>query len=71
MTQSEDGSRIRALITGTGRYVPDDVWTALPKNVATLRDKTVVRFDRDKVTRLDVESPQGPVTLVRENDKWK
>jgi 3-oxoacyl-(acyl-carrier-protein) synthase III len=28
MTQSEDGSRIRALVTGTGRYVPDDVWTS-------------------------------------------
>ncbi|MDQ1456601.1 MAG: hypothetical protein QOH28_2221 [Actinomycetota bacterium] len=28
MTQSEDGSRIRALITGTGRYAPDDVWTS-------------------------------------------
>jgi hypothetical protein len=51
--------------------IPEDVWTALPKNVAAVRDKTVVRFDRDKVTRLDVESPQGPVTLVRENDKWR
>jgi 3-oxoacyl-(acyl-carrier-protein) synthase III len=28
MTQSEYGSRVRALITGTGRYVPDDVWTS-------------------------------------------
>ena len=28
MTQSEYGSGIRALITGTGRYVPDDVWTS-------------------------------------------
>ena len=28
MTQSEYGSRIRALITGTGRYEPDDVWTS-------------------------------------------
>ena len=28
MTQSEDGSRIRTLVTGTGRYVPDDVWTS-------------------------------------------
>jgi len=27
MAQS-DGSRIRALMTGTGRYVPDDVWTS-------------------------------------------
>jgi hypothetical protein len=51
--------------------VPEDVWTALPKNVAALRDKTVVQFDRDKVSRVDVESPQGPITLVRENDKWK
>jgi hypothetical protein len=51
--------------------IPEDVWTALPKNVAAVRDKTVVQVDRDKVTRLDVESPQGPVTLVRENDKWR
>jgi 3-oxoacyl-(acyl-carrier-protein) synthase III len=28
MTQTENGSRIRALITGTGRYEPDDVWTS-------------------------------------------
>jgi len=47
------------------------VWTALPKNVAAVRDKTVVQVDRDKVARLEVESPQGPVTLVRENDKWR
>ena len=51
--------------------IPEDVWTALPKNVAVVRDKTVVPFDREKVTRLEVESPQGPVTLVRENDKWR
>jgi hypothetical protein len=51
--------------------VPEDVWTALPKNVAVVRDKTVVQVDRDKVTRLEVESPQGAVTLVRENDKWR
>lgn len=51
--------------------IPEDVWTALPKNVAAVRDKTVVHFDRDKVTRLDIESPQGPLTLVRENDKWR
>ncbi len=51
--------------------IPEDVWGALPKNVAAVRDKSVVQFDRDKVTRLDLESPQGPVTLVRENDKWR
>jgi len=51
--------------------VPEDVWTALPKNVAVARNKVVVPFDRDKVTRLEVESPRGAVTLVRENDKWR
>jgi uncharacterized protein DUF4340 len=69
----EAGKGVYAMRAGESSVllVPDDVWTALPKNVATLRDKAVVQFDRDKVTRLDVESPQGPVTLVRENDKWK
>jgi hypothetical protein len=28
MAQGEGGSRIRALITGTGRSVPDAVWTS-------------------------------------------
>ncbi len=51
--------------------LPEDVWTALPKNVAVIRSKVVVEFDRDKLTRLDIESPRGPVTLVRENDKWR
>jgi hypothetical protein len=51
--------------------LPEDVWTSLPKNVAAVRSKIVVEFDRDKLTRLDIESPRGPVTLVRENDKWR
>ena len=71
--KAETGKGVYAMRAGEASVllVPDDVWTALPKNVAALRDKTVVQVDRDKVTRLDVESPQGPVTLVRENDKWK
>ena len=51
--------------------VPEDVWTALPKNVAVARNKVVVPVERDKLTRLEVESPRGAVTLVRENDKWR
>src|SRR5262249_1582221 len=50
---------------------PEDVWTALPKNVAVARNKVVVPVERDKLTRLEVESPRGAVTLVRENDKWR
>jgi Domain of unknown function (DUF4340) len=51
--------------------IPDDTWTAVPKNVAVLRDKTIVDVERDKVTRIDIESPKGPVSLARENDRWQ
>lgn len=51
--------------------LPEEVWTALPRNVAALRDKTVVAFDRDKVNRVEVESPQGTVALARENNRWR
>jgi hypothetical protein len=51
--------------------IPDDVWTALPKTVATAREKTIVPFDRDKLTALEIESDKGHVKLVRENETWK
>ena len=51
--------------------VPEDLDKALPRNVAVLRDKTVVPFDRDKIAKIEIEGPKGPVTLVRENDKWR
>jgi uncharacterized protein DUF4340 len=71
--KAEAGKGVYAMRDGESSVllIPEDVWTALPKNVAALRDKTVVQFDRDKVSRLEVESPQGSITLVRENDKWK
>jgi hypothetical protein len=50
--------------------VPEEVAKAIPRNVAVLRDKQVVAVDRDKVTRVEVESPKGAVTLAREKDKW-
>jgi hypothetical protein len=51
--------------------IPDETWAAVPKNVAVLRDKTVVEVDRDKVTQLEIESPKGSVTLAQENGRWK
>ena len=51
--------------------IPDETWTAVPKNVAALRDKTVVGFDRDKVTQIEIESPRGAVTLAKDGDRWK
>ncbi len=51
--------------------LPDDVGKAVPRTTAALRDKTVIALDRDKVGRLEVDSPRGAVTLVREQDKWR
>jgi hypothetical protein len=51
--------------------LPEDVWTAVPKTVGALRNKVVVDFDRDKLTRVEVESAKGPVTLVQDKDKWR
>jgi hypothetical protein len=51
--------------------IPDDVWQALPKNVAVLRNKAIVEYDRDKVDRIDIQSAKGSVSLARESDKWK
>ena len=51
--------------------IPDETWTAVPKNVAALRDKTVVGFDRDKVAQIEIESPKGTVMLAKDGDRWK
>ncbi len=51
--------------------LPDDVAKALPRNVAVLRNKLLVDFDRDKVTKLDIDSPRGAVTLAREDGRWR
>ena len=51
--------------------IPDETWTAVPKNLAVLRDKSVVGFDRDKVTKIEIESPKGTVTIAKDGDRWK
>ena len=39
-------------------------------NLAVLRNKVVVAVDRDKVTRVEIESPKGTVAAAREKDQW-
>jgi len=51
--------------------LPEDVWTALPKTTAAIRNKSLVEFDRDKVARLEIESPRGHLALAREQDRWR
>ena len=51
--------------------IPDETWAAVPKNVAVLRDKSLVAFDRDKVATIQIESAKGAVTLAKDGDRWK
>lgn len=51
--------------------VGEDVWEAVPKTVGALRDKTVLRYDGDRVVRIEVESPKGKVALAREGARWR
>ena len=51
--------------------LPAEAWDSVPKNVAALRNKVVVEIDRDKVTRIDLESPKGKVALTQEQNRWR
>jgi uncharacterized protein DUF4340 len=51
--------------------LPEEVFKAVPRNVAVLRNKAIVELDRDKVARLDLETPRGAVSVAKDNDRWK
>ena len=51
--------------------IPEEVVKAIPATSAALRDRTVLAFEREKVTRYDIEGPRGTVTVTREKDGWK
>ena len=51
--------------------LPDEVWNQVPKNVGVLRNKSVVQVERDTLTRLEIESPKGSVTVARDDGDWK
>ncbi|MFQ5897521.1 MAG: DUF4340 domain-containing protein [Candidatus Methylomirabilia bacterium] len=51
--------------------VGKDVWAMLPKSVNDLRDKTVFEYERSKVVRLELESPNGRVVLAKEGEQWQ
>ncbi len=51
--------------------VGEEIWSMLPKSVDDLRDKTVLEYDRDKVAKLELESPKGKIVLARESEKWQ
>ncbi|HEX3179191.1 MAG TPA: DUF4340 domain-containing protein [Methylomirabilota bacterium] len=50
--------------------LPEEIAKLVPRNVAAIRNKQLVDFDREKVSRVQLDSPKGAVTLVREKDRW-
>jgi len=50
---------------------PDEVWKAVPKTVAAVRDKVVVPYAYDKANRVEVESARGLVRLEKDGATWK
>jgi len=47
------------------------LWTALPKTVAGLRDKTVVAYAYDKLAKVELAHARGGVTLEKDGTGWK
>ena len=50
--------------------LPEELAKLIPRNVGAIRNKQLVQFERDRITRVDLESPKGAVTLVRDKDRW-
>jgi hypothetical protein len=50
--------------------LPEEIGKLVPRNVAAIRNKQLVDFERDTIARVELESPKGGVTLVKEKDRW-
>lgn len=51
--------------------VGEELWTAVPKSVGVLRDKVVLAYQYDKVSRVELAGPRGALTLERDGIGWK
>lgn len=47
------------------------VWTTFPKTVAVLRDKTVVSYAYDKLTKVELVHGPAAVTIEKDGTGWK
>jgi Domain of unknown function (DUF4340) len=51
--------------------VPSYVETSFNKSPFDLRDKTILKIDRDKVDRLEIETPDHAVKIAKQGADWK
>lgn len=51
--------------------VEEEIWKAVPLTVTALRDKIVMAYEWGKVERVELESPKGRVTLVKDGQGWR
>lgn len=44
--------------------VPQDLWDNLPKTATALRDKTLLHYEREHITRLEMQAPHAHIALT-------
>ena len=49
----------------------EEIWNLLPRTVFDLRDKTIISYERDKLAKLALESPEGMITVARQGQEWR
>ncbi len=51
-----DGARVFLL--------PQELWDNLPKTATALRDKTLLKYERENITRLEIEAPNEHIVIT-------
>lgn len=67
------GSTAYAMLAGDPRVfgIISSVKTGLTKSVKDLRDKRLLTFDQDKVSRLELQAKKQDVEFGRDKDQWQ
>jgi hypothetical protein len=67
------GGDIYALVSDRPRVfiVASYLEATFNKSPFDLRDKTILKFDRDKTDRLELETPERKITIVKQGADWR
>jgi len=71
--ETPTGSSAFAALEGDPRIftIPDFLKTSIDKTPNDLRDKRLLRFDLDKVSRAELLTPKNDIELSRNKDAWQ